>query len=150
MSTRRRPDPCPPAPAGPRDEDDDDGVDEVPAAPGSVRLDRWLVASRMFKTRPLAQEACSAGHVKVNGNSAESAKGVRVGDEVDALAPGGRRVWRVLGLAVKRGPAAVARTLYEDRTPAPPPPTGPMALRERGAGRPTKREGRDIRRLKGW
>ena len=146
MSTRR-----PPAPrATPADDLDEDEGDEVPATPGSVRLDRWLVAARMFKTRPLAQEACAAGHVKVNGNSAESAKGLKVGDEVDALAPGGRRVWRVLGLAVKRGPATVARALYEDHTPPPPPPTGPMALRERGAGRPTKREGRDIRRLKGW
>ena len=147
MSTRRLP---APRPHPPDPSLDDDEGDDIPAAPGSVRLDRWLVASRMFKTRPLAQEACSAGHVKVNGHSAESAKGLKVGDEVDALAPGGRRVWRVLGLAVKRGPAAVARTLYEDHTPPPPPPTGPVALRERGAGRPTKRQGRDIRRLKGW
>lgn len=117
---------------------------------GAVRLDRWLVAARMYKTRPVAQAACDAGEVRVNGIVAAPARAVRVGDEVEADTPGGARKWKVLALAEKRGPAEVARTLYEDHSPPPPPKAEPNALRERGAGRPTKREGREIRRLRGW
>lgn len=117
---------------------------------GSVRLDRWLVAARMFKTRTIAQEHCDGGHVKVNGLTAAPAKSVKVGDQVEAQTLGGRRVWRVRGLGLRRGPAEVARTLYEDETPPAPPPTEPVAVRERGDGRPTKRDAREIRRLKGW
>lgn len=117
---------------------------------GTVRLDRWLVAARAYKTRPLAQTACDAGHVKLNGASAAPAKAVRVGDTVEALTPGGRRVWVVRALEVRRGPAALARELYEDRTPPAEPDPEPFVLRERGVGRPTKKQGRDTRRLKGW
>lgn len=114
----------------------------------TVRLDRWLFAARCFKTRPLAQAACEGGHVKVNGRPAESAKPVHVGDTVEARTPGGLRVLRVLALEVKRGPASVARTLYEDHSP-PPEPHVPVALRDRGEGRPTKRDRRELRRFKG-
>lgn len=119
-------------------------------ADDAVRIDRWLVAARCFKTRPLAQEACDGGHVKVNERPAQPARPVKVGDTVEARTPGGLRVLKVLALDVKRGPASVARALYEDHSPPPPPrEAGPMALRDRGEGRPTKRDARDIRRLKG-
>lgn len=115
---------------------------------GAVRLDRWLVAARMYKTRPLAQEACEGGHVKLNGRPADSAKAVRVGDQVEAPGPLGPRVWRVLMLEVRRGPAVHARTLYDDQSPPPVPQAEPAFLRDRGAGRPSKRDARALRRVK--
>lgn len=120
-----------------------------PPSDEPVRLDRWLVAARMFKTRPVAQAHCEGGHVKLNGKTAGSSKAVRVGDEVDAVTPGGRRVWRVLAVSVRRGPPALARLMYEDHSPPPVEDPVPVALRERGTGRPTKREARESRRLKG-
>lgn len=113
-----------------------------------VRVDRWLWAARLFKTRSLASRACAAGHVKCNGTAVKSAKTIRTGDRLDVLTPGGPRIVVVALLADKRGPAAVARTLYLDETPPPPPrPPDPLAQRERGMGRPTKR---DRRRLDRW
>ena len=66
-------------------------------------------------------------------------------------ATGGKRLWRVIDLAERRGPATVARTLYEDLTPPPPPePVDPdLPHRERGSGRPTKRERRQMRKFFG-
>lgn len=121
---------------------------EAQTQASSVRLDRWLWAARMYKARSLAAEACVAGHVKVNDASAKPARPVRVGDLVEALTPGGPKVLAVLALAEKRGPAAVARALYEDRTPPPLPTPAPVVVRDRGAGRPSKRERRQIDRLR--
>ena len=120
----------------------------------TVRLDRWLLAARCFKTRTAAQKACSGGHVSVNDRTAGPDRAVRTGDTVDVLTPGGRRVLRVTGLGVRRGSAEVARGLYEDVTPPAPPSDLPrvlrdLAVRDPGAGRPTKRDARAIRRLKG-
>lgn len=115
----------------------------------SVRVDRWLLAARCYKTRPLAQAACEGGHVKVNGRTAESARAVKVGDEVEAQTPGGVRKLTVVGLGEKRGTAEAARALYEDHSP-PPAPRDPLAPRDRGEGRPTKRDARELRRLKGF
>ncbi len=117
-----------------------------------VRVDKWLWAARCFKTRSNASDACTAGHVKVNGESVKSAKVVKAGDLVEVLTPGGLRILEIAGIGEKRGPAAVARTLYVDHTPPPPPkeerPIVPT--REPGAGRPTKREQRLIRKLRGY
>lgn len=114
-----------------------------------VRLDKWLWAARCYKTRGVAAEACDAGHVKVNGNSAKPAKSVRVGDRVEARTEGGPRVFEVVALADRRGPAERARALYIDHSP-PPPPRDPHAVtRERGSGRPSKQERRKIDRLRG-
>lgn len=115
----------------------------------SVRVDRWLWAARMFKQRRLAMRACAAGKVKINGRTAKPGKRLRVGDEVRALTPGGDRVLEVLDLSTRRGPAVVAQQLYADHTP-PPPPEDPWdrVLRQRGSGRPTKRERRQLRRLR--
>ena len=114
----------------------------------SIRIDRWLWAARAFRSRSLAARACDGGHVTVNGASAKPHKPVRTGDLIVITERGGQRQWRVIDLAERRGPATVARTLYEDLTPIPrPQPADPaMPRRERGAGRPTKRERRRMER----
>jgi ribosome-associated heat shock protein Hsp15 len=114
-----------------------------------VRLDKWLWAARCFKTRSIAAEACDAGHVKLNGNSAKPAKSVRVGDRIEAKTEGGLRVFEVVALSDRRGPAEQARTLYVDHSPPPPPREDPVVTRERGVGRPSKRDLRQIQKLRG-
>ena len=117
--------------------------------PATVRLDKWLIASRMFKTRTLAQEACDGGHVTVNDHTAAPGRAVKSGDLVVAATPGGKRILRITGLAERRGPTELARTLYDDLTPPAPPSEEPLALRDRGAGRPTKRDRRVLDRTRG-
>jgi ribosome-associated heat shock protein Hsp15 len=89
-----------------------------------VRVDKWLWAARMYKTRSMASDACTGGHVQVNGEPAKPSVKVCVGDMVDARTPGGMRNLEVMALGDKRGPAKVAVTLYTDHTP-PPEPTIP-------------------------
>jgi ribosome-associated heat shock protein Hsp15 len=116
-----------------------------------VRIDKWLWAARCFKTRSSAATACTAGHVKLNGAAAKPAKNVRVGDRVEVRTPGGLRVLEVASLADRRGSASVAKTLYLDHSPPPPPRdlVAPAARRDPGAGRPSKREQRLLRKLRG-
>ncbi len=117
---------------------------------GTVRVDKWLWAARMFKTRSQAAKACTAGHVKLDGDSVKSSKTVKVGDRIEAVTPGGQRILVIARLCDKRGPAAIARALYEDHSPPPPPrEERNFAMRERGAGRPAKRERRRLIRLRG-
>ena len=113
------------------------------------RLDTWLWCARVYKTRSQAKDACDAGHVSVNGDRAKPATTVRVGDEVRARAGDQARVLRVASFASTRGPAPVARTLFNDLTPPPPPRAERAATREAGAGRPTKRERRETDRWRG-
>jgi ribosome-associated heat shock protein Hsp15 len=115
-----------------------------------VRIDKWLWAARCFKTRGLAAEACAAGHVKINGISAKPAKSVKIGDRLEVRTPGGLRVLEVAGLSDRRGPAEVARKLFVDHSPPPPPREPPVVVRERGTGRPSKREQRQIQKLRGY
>jgi ribosome-associated heat shock protein Hsp15 len=120
-------------------------------AGGTARVDSWLWAVRMFKTRSLATAACRAGHVRVNGDRVKAAQPVRVGDEVRVRVAGLDRILVVRMTIVKRVGAAVAAETFIDNSP-PPPPRETVALtplRDRGAGRPTKRERRDIERLRG-
>ena len=117
----------------------------------AVRIDKWLWAARLFKSRTLAGQACHGGKVDVNGQAAKPGKIVRPGDMVEVTAPGGRRILKVLALGERRGSAAVARTLYEDLTPPPPPRAEripPPLHRPPGLGRPTKRERRQLARLR--
>ncbi len=117
----------------------------------SVRVDAWTWAIRLFPTRSAASAACKAGHVKVNGVRAKPAHPVRPSDTVHAHTPGGDRVVVVTGLIDKRTSASVAALHYEDHTPAPPPREERPATitRERGSGRPTKRDRRLTERLRG-
>ena len=119
----------------------------------SVRLDKWLWAARVFKTRGLAADACDGGKVDVNAAAAKPAKTLRPGDLVRVTLPQGRhRVLKVVRLDDRRGSATVARALFDDLTPPEPPRTrlAPPPRREPGMGRPTKRERRDLDRLRHW
>lgn len=109
----------------------------------STRLDRWLWAVRLTKTRPDAAAACRGGHVRVNDRPAKPATMVSPGDEVRARVQDRTRVVEVVRVIQRRVGATDAATCYVDRTPAPPPEMlVPVARRDRGAGRPTKRERR--------
>ena len=116
-----------------------------------VRVDRWLCAARIFKSRTQATEACSGGHVRVNDTYAKPPHPVRVGDQLRVQTEARPRVLEVLALADKRLSPALARELYTDHSPPPPPrpDRGGLPVRERGAGRPTKRESRLLRGLRG-
>ncbi len=115
----------------------------------SVRIDKWLSATRLFQSRTQATRACDAGHVRVNGSGAKASHAIKVGDEISAAAPRGLIVVDVKNLADKRLAAPLARELYDDRSPPPPPRDELFPGRERGAGRPTKREGRAVQRFRG-
>ena len=115
-------------------------------------MDSWIWAIRIAKTRSAATALCKAGHVRVNGERAKPAQSVKPGDEVRVFVPGvGERIVVVRELLTKRVSAALAAPAFEDRTPAPPPREERVVLaaRERGAGRPTKRDRREIERLRG-
>jgi ribosome-associated heat shock protein Hsp15 len=121
--------------------------------PESVRIDRWLWAARFYKSRTLATRACDGGKIDVNGNGAKAHKSVKPGDLVEISIGDWRRKVKILQLSEKRGPASVASLLYEDMSP--PPPAKDAWLfshtprRSQGAGRPTKKERRQLNKLKG-
>lgn len=117
----------------------------------STRVDSWIWSVRLLKTRSLAAAACRAGHVRVNGERVKPAHAVRPGDEVRLRHDGRERVVVVSRAISKRVGAPVAAECYVDNSPPPPPreAVAPFALRDRGAGRPTKRERRDLDRLLG-
>ena len=117
--------------------------------PSEVRLDVWVSSVRLFKTRSAASSACRGGHVSVNGHKAKPSTVIRVGDRVVALTLGGERIVVARRLIEKRVGAAVALTCFDDLTPPPPPKEEVVvvAARERGAGRPTKRERRVLDRF---
>lgn len=116
----------------------------------SARVDVWLWAVRVYRTRSLATAACRAGHVKVNGDRAKPSHAVRIGDEVRARVAH-ERILGVTGLPLKRGSAQVAAAAFEERTPPPPPreETPEQVLRDLASGRPTKKDRRDLTRLRG-
>ena len=103
----------------------------------------------MFKTRSLASRACAAGHVKSDGRSIKASASIRPGERLEVLTPGGLRIVEVVALADKRGPAEVAKTLFTDHSPPPEPKPPSPIVRDRGAGRPEKRDRRLLRKLRG-
>jgi ribosome-associated heat shock protein Hsp15 len=113
-----------------------------------VRVDSWLWAIRIYKTRSAATTACRAGHVRVNGDKAKAAQTVKPGDELRVRISGFDRILIVRQTLPTRVGAPVAALAYEDRTPARE-PIAALGVRDRGAGRPTKRERREIDRLRG-
>jgi len=109
----------------------------------STRVDRWLWAVRLTKTRTDAAAACRGGHVRVNDRPAKPATTVTPGDEVRVRSGGTTKVVEVVRIIQKRVGAPDAATCFLDRTPKPPPEAlVPVARRDRGAGRPTKRDRR--------
>jgi ribosome-associated heat shock protein Hsp15 len=116
----------------------------------TTRVDRWLWAVRVFRTRTDATAACRAGHVRIDGRAAKPASPVTVGCTVRARAGGRERVVEVTRVIDKRVGAAIAVDCYVDRSPPPPPreASGPVAARTAGSGRPTKRDRRRLDRLR--
>ncbi|ADI12155.1 hypothetical protein SBI_09037 [Streptomyces bingchenggensis BCW-1] len=116
-----------------------------------VRVDSWIWSVRLTKTRSLAATACRGGHVRVNGERVKAAHAVRPGDEVRLFHAGRERIVVVKRLVRKRVGAAVAAECFVDNSPPPPPREEVAAVghRDRGAGRPTKRDRRDTERLRG-
>lgn len=126
---------------------------EVPvgalAAGESMRIDTWLWATRHVKSRSQATSAARAGHVKINGESVKAAQKVRVGDEVRLRVEGFDRVLIVRKLLVKRLGYPFAKLCYEDLSEPRPRLGVAFAQRERGSGRPTKKERRDMEKFRG-
>lgn len=115
----------------------------------STRVDKWLWSVRIVKTRPDAAAACRGGHVRVNGRPAKPATMVSAGDEVRAQVGQTMRIVEVVRVIHKRVGAADAATCFLDRTPKPEPVDAvQFALRDRGAGRPTKRDRRLLDKLR--
>jgi ribosome-associated heat shock protein Hsp15 len=116
----------------------------------STRVDRWLWSVRVFKTRNLATEACRAGHVAVNRGVTKPATNVRVGDVVTIRLDGRDRVLEVARVIDRRVGAPVAAECVVDHSPPPPPRdmTASGLTRDPATGRPTKRDRRQIDRLR--
>jgi ribosome-associated heat shock protein Hsp15 len=122
-----------------------------PASGESVRIDSWIWSVRLVKTRSTGTTACRGGHVHVNGERVKPAHSVRVGDEVRLRHAGRERIVIVKRLVRKRVGAPVAVECYVDNSPPAPPrdAVAPAGIRDRGTGRPTKRDRRDMERLLG-
>ena len=118
--------------------------------PSTARVDVWLWSVRQVKTRSAATAACRAGHVRVNGEPAKPAQRIAVGDEIRYRVDGFDRRLVVRRILLKRVGAPVARQAYEDLSaPRPAPLDAPAAIiRDRGAGRPTKKERRALDALR--
>jgi ribosome-associated heat shock protein Hsp15 len=120
-----------------------------------MRIDKWLWAARFYKTRSLASAAVEGGHVELNGERAKPAKQIRIGDELRIRLNQLTHVVSVHGFAERRGPASEARLLYEE-TEASKRERARLAEQRRLAptptyeegGRPTKRDRRDMARIK--
>lgn len=121
----------------------------------TVRLDKWLHVARVFKTRALAKRACDLGRVQVDGMVAKPHRLLRVGERVDAEVGDWTRSLVVKELRDKPLPKAEVPRLFDDQSP-PRPQLDPLARamrrpavsRERGSGRPSKKERRTLDRLR--
>ena len=114
-----------------------------------TRIDRWLCAVRLVKTRPMGTQLCEGGHVRINGNAAKPSTKVRAGDTVHALIAGRERIVEVVRPIETRVGAPVAATCYVDHSP---PPVvaeiAPGIKVMRGEGRPGKRLRRELDRMR--
>jgi ribosome-associated heat shock protein Hsp15 len=123
-----------------------------------VRLDKWLWAARLFKTRSVAAEEAARGRILVNGLVAKASKEVRPGDRLEIRQPGAVRTLQVRALSAVRGPAPVAQTLYEEtaeslearRVAAERRRLGVEPALAQEHGRPTKRDRRQLGDWQRW
>ena len=130
--------------------------EEERAGAGRVRVDKWLWAARFFKTRSLAADAIGGGKVLVAGERVKPAKLLQIGDEVRLRMGPYEHVIIVRAVSERRGPATVAATLYEETAQSHAARTklaeqlrmAPAALVFEDKGRPTKRDRREIERLR--
>lgn len=115
-----------------------------------TRVDRWLWAVRLYKTRSAATDACRGGVVRVNGAPAKPATPVRAGDRVTSHVDHRERDLEVVRVIDKRVGAPVAAECLVDHSPPPPPRESEPALlwREPGSGRPTKRDRRALDKIR--
>ena len=118
---------------------------------GAVRVDAWTWAVRMYKSRSQATAAVKAGHVRVDGEKAKPSTSVMPGSTVEIRGLDRVRILEVTQLLAKRVSAPLAQAAYVDHSPPPLPKekAGVFGVRDRGAGRPTKKERREIDRLRG-
>jgi ribosome-associated heat shock protein Hsp15 len=123
---------------------------------GRVRLDKWLWAARFFKTRALAAEAVEGGKVQVNGDRPKRARPLQVGDEIRVRLGPYEHTLTVRALSARRGPASEAAGLYQE-TAASRTAREALAIQLKSLhavfgpdkGRPSKKDRREIERLKG-
>ena len=132
--------------------DSDAGEAQVGTDPAATqRLDKWLWFARIVKSRTLAAEVIAQGKVRVNRTRVvKASQTVRPGDVLTIALRGRVQVLKVAAAGVRRGPPPQARQLYEDLSPAsatPEPANSASGHRTSGAGRPTKRDRRQIDRL---
>ncbi|WP_334123914.1 RNA-binding S4 domain-containing protein [Glutamicibacter sp.] len=121
---------------------------EIPTS-GKVRLDAWLWSVRIYKTRSAATTACRAGHVRLNGEPVKASQTVVTGDRIRVRKDGFDRDVEVTGLLSKRVSAPVAAKCYLDHTPPRERVVIPQVpVRDRGTGRPTKKDRREMDRLR--
>lgn len=127
----------------------------LPPPTAKVRLDKWLQVARVFKTRTLATKACELSRVKVNGQDAKAHRELRLEDKVEVEIGDWTRVLIVKELRDKPVAKAIAATLFLDLSP-PRPQMDPVErlirkamLRDPGAGRPSKKERREIEKMRG-
>jgi ribosome-associated heat shock protein Hsp15 len=139
-----------------RDSDESEEFEGGEGGNGSLRVDRWLWCTRLFKSRPLAAEAVGGGKVHVNGRRVKPAHAVQVGDTIAITRPGYEFVCKVLSLPPRRGAAPLAQACYEESDAA-------RAAREkfgeqarlaaafapRSLDKPDKHGRRELRRLRG-
>jgi ribosome-associated heat shock protein Hsp15 len=119
----------------------------------NVRIDKFLWAVRLFKTRSIAAEACKKGRVQINGIAVKSSRTVKEGDTIDVKTPPVTRTYRVLAVAEKRMGAKLVPDFIKDITPEDQLEILEVTRlahsqgRRKGLGRPTKKDRRDIERL---
>ena len=124
-----------------------------------MRLDKWLKVARIFKTRSRAAEACEQRHVKVNGQTAKPAKVIRIGDEITVRFGNRFRTLEIKKVTLKSLPAALAAELYSEQKVDLSDESMELMqvmkrldrkFRPKYKGRPTKKERRQIEKLKGF
>jgi ribosome-associated heat shock protein Hsp15 len=118
-----------------------------------TRIDKWLWAVRIYKTRSLATEACAAGKIKINGESVKASYLLKPGQTIQLNKQGEKSTFKVIKIIEKRVGAPIAIACYEDLTPPEEKnkllfPSVFYEVRDKGSGRPTKRDRREIDKFK--